>query len=156
MKLMFEKAWLMKFFLNLWPPFLFAGIKVIILSEDFKQAKVCLTQKRWNTNAVGVHFGGSLYSMTDPFYMMMIFAQLGNDYIVWDKSADIDYIKPGKGKVYAEFTVTEALINDIISHTQNGEKYLPQLPVYIKDEMGEIVAKLNRTVYIRKKRQYRT
>ncbi|MGJ8693472.1 MAG: DUF4442 domain-containing protein [Thalassotalea sp.] len=151
MKLIFQKAWVMKLLLNIWPPFLFTGISIKYLSDDFSKARIQLTLRPWNTNAVGVHFGGSLYSMTDPFYMMMILAQLGNDYIVWDKSADIDYIKPGRGKVFADFSVDQQLINEIIAHTEQGDKYLPILPVVIKDETGEVVAKLNRTIYIRKK-----
>ena len=79
-------------------------------------------------------------------------ARLGNDYIVWDKSADIDYIKPGKGTVTAEFIITDALIADILIQTAQGEKYLPEIPVYVKDAQGEIVAKLNRKLYIRRKK----
>jgi hypothetical protein len=84
--------------------------------------------------------------------MLMIMSRLGKDYIVWDKSADIDYIKPGKGTVTAEFVITDALIADILANTAQGDKYLPVIPVHVKDEQGEIVAKLNRTLYIRKKR----
>ena len=79
-------------------------------------------------------------------------SRLGKDYVVWDKSADIDYIKPGKGTVTAEFLITDAFIDDILANTAQGEKYLPQIPVYVKDEQGEVVAKLNRTIYIRRKK----
>ena len=149
---MFQKAWQMKLLLNIWPPFFFTGIRIVNISDDFRTAKVRLKLSIFNQNAVGVHFGGSLYAMTDPFCMLMIMSRLGKDYIVWDKSADIDYIKPGKGTVTAEFVITDALITDILANTAQGEKYLPVIPVYVKDEQGEIVAKLNRTLYIRKKR----
>ena len=149
---MFKKAWQMKLLLNLWPPFLFTGIRVLDVSEDFRKAKVRLKLSMFNQNAVGVHFGGSLYAMTDPFCMLLVMSRLGKDYVVWDKSADIDYIKPGKGTVTAEFLITDAFIDDILANTAQGEKYLPQIPVYVKDEQGEVVAKLNRTLYIRKKR----
>lgn len=149
---MFKKAWQMKLLLNIWPPFLFTGIRVVDVSEDFRQAKVRLKLNIFNQNAVGVHFGGSLYAMTDPFYMLLVMARLGKDYIVWDKSADIDYIKPGKGTVTAEFIITDALIADILAQTAQGEKYLPEIPVYVKDAQGEIVAKLNRKLYIRRKK----
>jgi hypothetical protein len=89
--------------------------------------------------------------MTDPFYMLLLLGQLGDKYIVWDKCADIDFIKPGKGTVNAEFQLKQELIDDIIANTASGDKYLPKIPVYIKDEQGDIVAKLNRTIYIRKK-----
>lgn len=149
---MFKKAWQMKFLLNIWPPFLFSGIRVVDISNDFRKAQVRLKLGMFNQNAVGVHFGGSLFSMTDPFCMLMVLSRLGKDYIVWDKSADIDYIKPGKGTVTADFLITDALIADILAHTAEGEKYLPEIPVFVKDAQGEVVAKLNRTLYIRKKR----
>lgn len=152
MKIFFRKAKLMKCILNTWPPFLFTGIHVVNLSSDFKQATVKLTQRPWNTNAVGVHFGGSLFAMTDPFYMLMITANLGRDYIVWDTSADIDFIKPGKGKVFAEFVINDDIISDIVTNTASGEKYTPVFKVRIYNELNETVAELNRTVYIRKKK----
>lgn len=142
----------MKLLLNIWPPFLFTGIRVLEVSEDFRKAKVRLKLSIFNQNAVGVHFGGSLYAMTDPFCMLLIMSRLGKDYVVWDKSADIDYIKPGKGTVTAEFLITDAFIDDILANTAQGEKYLPQIPVYVKDAQGEVVAKLNRTIYIRRKK----
>jgi acyl-coenzyme A thioesterase PaaI-like protein len=149
---MFKKAWQMKLLLNIWPPFLFTGIRVVDVSDDFRKAKVRLKLNIFNQNAVGVHFGGSLYAMTDPFCMLLVMARLGKDYIVWDKSADIDYIKPGKGTVTAEFIITDALIADILIQTAQGEKYLPEIPVYVKDAQGEIVAKLKRKLYIRRKK----
>lgn len=148
---MLQRAWLMKLILNIWPPFLFSGIRIQELSSDFRKAKVRLKLSVFNQNAVGVLFGGSLFSMTDPFCMLMVKARIGEQYIVWDKTADIDFIKPGKGMVIAEFLITDAFIDDIIKHTENGDKYLPQMPVFVKDSEGDIVAKLNRTLYIRKK-----
>ncbi|WDE07076.1 DUF4442 domain-containing protein [Thalassomonas viridans] len=151
MKSMFKKAWVMRLALNCWPPLFFSGIKIRHLSADFRSAQVKLTMRPWNTNAMGAHFGGSLYAMTDPCYMLMLMAQLGEDYIVWDKSADIDYIKPGRGIVTVDFLINESLLDDIIKNTANGDKYLPQLPVYVKDAQGDVVAKVNRTLYIRRK-----
>ncbi|GHE77258.1 hypothetical protein GCM10011501_00910 [Thalassotalea profundi] len=109
----------------------------------------------WNKNAFGAHFGGSLYAMTDPFYVLMLMPQLGDQYYVWDKSADIDYIKPGKGVVYAEFHINEAMVDDIINNTASGEKYLPEYSVVVKDKQGDVVAQLNRTLYVRKKKRHR-
>jgi acyl-coenzyme A thioesterase PaaI-like protein len=152
MNFLLKKSWVFRLFLNIWPPLFFAGIRIKHISADFKTARVELTLRPWNKNAVGTHFGGSLFAMTDPFCMLMILVQLGDDYVVWDKAADIDFIKPGKGKVIAEFSINQNLIDEIIVNTANGAKYLPQIPVYVKDEQGDIVAKLNRTLYIRKKK----
>ena len=119
MKIVLKKAWLFRLLINLWPPFFFTGIRVMQLSNDFRNLQVQLKLRFWNQNAVGAHFGGSLYAMTDPFYMLMLMSQLGDKYIVWDKLADIDYIKPGKGKVTADFVLSQSLLDDIINKTQH-------------------------------------
>lgn len=153
--LMFKYAFLFRWLMNLWPPFLLTGIHVTNVSKDFRKVTVELRMRPWNKNSVGVHFGGSLYAMTDPFYMLTLSACLGKEYFVWDKSADIDYIKPGRGTVKAHFEITEQLLDDIIVNTASGEKYLPELVIYVTDENDELVAKLNRTLYIRKKPRHR-
>src|SRR5262249_54275566 len=79
----------MRMLMNLWPPFLGAGIRVKVLQADWRAVDVELKLHRWNCNYVGSHYGGSLYSMTDPFFMLMLIENLGPDYIVWDKSASI-------------------------------------------------------------------
>ena len=84
---------------NYWPPFLGAGIRVTRWDEDWRAIDVALPLHRWNANFVGTHYGGSLYSMVDPFYMLMLIENLGPDYVVWDKSANIRFRRPGKGRV---------------------------------------------------------
>jgi len=152
---MFSRAWLFKLLMNIWPPLFFSRIKLVSISNDFREAKVQMRLSVWNKNGVGTIFGGSLFAMTDPFYMMMLMARLRDEYIIWDKCADIDFIKPGKGVVSAEFLITDKLLADIALQTANGEKYLPQVITYIKDEQGEIVATVNRTLYIRRKKRFR-
>ena len=155
MSIIFRKSWALKWGLNLWPPMCFAGIRVVELSQDYRYARVELRMRPWNKNAVGAHFGGSIFAMTDPMYMLMLMAHFHGDYYVWDKIADIDFIKPGFGTLTAEFNITDGLIEDITQATEDGSKYLPVLPVLVKDAKGEVVAKLNRTLYIRKKKKKR-
>ena len=76
--------------INWWPPLLAAGISVR-WGQDYRSADVKMRLRFWNRNYVGTHYGGSLYSMTDPFYMLMLMENLGRDYIVWDKAAKIRY-----------------------------------------------------------------
>lgn len=146
-----NKPHVLKHFMSLYGPYFGAGIKVEHISMDFRYARVSMRLRWYNRNYVGTHFGGSLYSMTDPFFMLLIMNNLGTDYIVWDKQADIDFIKPGKGKVTAEFHLTESMLDDIQQHTAKGDKYLPTYPVLVKDEQGEVVAQVNKVIYIRKK-----
>lgn len=137
--------------MNAYGPYIGAGIRVRYLAKDFREATVELRLRWYNRNYVGTHFGGSLFAMIDPFYMLLLMNSLGKDYIVWDASADIDFIKPGKGTVTAHFVVTDAMLNDIKHHTQYGEKYLPTYTVSILDEHGELIAKAKKTLYIRRK-----
>lgn len=138
--------------INVYGPYFGAGVKATYISKDFRHAKVSLPLRWYNRNYVGVHFGGSLYSMIDPFYMLLLMNTLGKDYIVWDQSADIQFIKPGTGTVSATFTVTDEMVAEIIEKTANGDKFLPTYPVTIVNEQGEVVAKANKTLYIRRKR----
>ena len=143
---------LLKTIINLWPPFLGAGIKVCHIAADWKQVDVRLRLGLTNRNYVGVHFGGSLYSMTDPFFMLMLIQSLGPDYVVWDKAGSIEYHKPGTGVVSARFRLDETQLQDIRLRTASGEKYLPELQVDILDQAGDIVATVHKTLYVRRKK----
>ena len=145
------KARLLRWFLTLYPPYLGAGVRVQALSADFRHAKVRMGLGWYNRNYVGTQFGGSLYSMVDPFYMLLLIEQLGREYIVWDKAASIDFISPGKGPVYAEFAIDDALLDEIRLQTAGGEKYLPHLKVEIHDGSGTLVARVDKTLYVRRK-----
>jgi acyl-coenzyme A thioesterase PaaI-like protein len=142
---------MLKHMLNWWPPMSFGpGIRVTAIQDDFRYAKVALPIRWYNRNYVGTHFGGSLYSMCDPMYMLMLINILGPNYIVWDKTATIDYRKPGKGLVSAEFQLSDELI-DSLRGMQPDEKRLVDLTVVVKDEEGGVVAHVVKTEYIKRK-----
>lgn len=143
----------MRRFLSTFAPYLGAGIRVTHIADDFSSARVEMGQHWYNTNYVGTHFGGSLYSMVDPMYMLLLMRRLGNDYIVWDKSASIDFIRPGKGKVMARFELTDERVDEIRSATQGGDKILPEWDVEIVDESGELVARVHKVLYVRRKKR---
>ena len=137
--------------MNLWPPFLGAGITVEHIAKDLRQARVRLKHGLLNRNIIGVHFGGSLFAMTDPFFMMMVSQNIGKRYIVWDQAAKIEFLKPGKGKVHASFGITQAQIDDIIKAAESGDKVLKDFVVDVKDQEDDVVARITKTLYIRKK-----
>ena len=150
-----RRARMLRWLLNFYPPYLGAGIHIQQISPDMRSGNVRMKLTRWNRNYVGTQFGGSLYAMVDPFYMLLLIEQLGRDYIVWDKAASIDFISPGKGPVYAEFHVDDALLDEIRQQTASGKKYLPRLQVEIRDGAGELVARVDKTLYVRLKPQAR-
>jgi hypothetical protein len=137
--------------INLWPPFLGAGIRVTRIAPDMKAIDVEMKLRWWNANYVGTHYGGSLYSITDAFYMLMLMANLGDDYIVWDKGATIRFRKPGKGTVRVEFRLTEAQIEEVREKAKTLPKYEPVYKVEVKDETGAIITEVEKLLYVRRK-----
>lgn len=140
-----------KFLLNIYGPFVGSCIRIESIKDDWREVIVSMKMRWYNRNVFGVHFGGSLYSMVDPHYVMMLHQILGKEYFVWDKSADIDYVKPGKGKVTAHFSISDSLIDEIKYKTATGEKYLPSFNIKVIDQNHDIVANVNKTIYIKKK-----
>lgn len=136
-----RKVRFLRWLLNFYPPYLGAGVKVRYISSDFREVRVSMGLKWYNRNYVRTQFGGSLYSMTDPFYMLMLMENLGRDYVVWDKAAHIEFISPGQGTVHAEFKIDEDMLNTIREHTAAGEKYLPNYQVDVRDDRGTLVAR---------------
>jgi acyl-coenzyme A thioesterase PaaI-like protein len=145
------KASVFRFGVNLWPPLFFAGIKAVSVSDDYRVIEVKLKYRWYNRNYFGVQYGGNLFSMTDPWYMMMLMNNLGNDYFVWDKHAEIDFISPGKTNVHARFELTEEIIQTIREKTASGEKYNPEFIVDICDDHQKLVARVKRRLYIKLK-----
>ena len=141
----------MRQMLNIWPPFLFSGISILEISKDFRHVKVRLKKKILTSNYVGTLFGGSLFAMTDPFYMVMVMKNLGSGYIVWDKQSEIDYVSPGKSTVYAEFNIWDTDLEEIKREVANSGKYLKWFEVDINSSDGTLVAKVKKQIYIRKK-----
>lgn len=137
--------------INYYGPFVGAGIKLQEMSKDFRYAKVKMPLTIYNKNYMGTQFGGSLYSMTDPWYMLMMIKNLGNDYIVWDKAASIRFKKPGTGTVYAEFKLTQEDIDEVKAYVAENTKMDKTFKVEIKDDSGKLIAEVDKVIYIRKK-----
>lgn len=136
--------------LRIYPPLCGAGIRIRRLSDDLRSIDVELKLRWWNANYVGTHYGGSLYSMTDPFYMVMLIENLGPGYVVWDKAASIRFRKPGKGTVRAEFRLTQEQIDGLRRRLETEEKIEPSFAVDVRDERGEVVASVEKIIYIRR------
>lgn len=138
--------------MNCWPPFIGAGIRVRHIADDYSEALIEMRFRWYNRNYVGTHFGGSLYSMTDPFHMVLAMARLGQDYVVWDKAGSIEYVAPGRGKVFVRISVDDAQLADIRARARGGAKVLPEFTAVVTDAAGSVVARITKTLYVRLKR----
>ena len=132
-------------------PFFGAAVKPVEISEDHRYIKIEMPLTFYNKNYMGTQFGGSLYSMVDPWYMLMLIKNLGKDYIVWDKSATIEFKKPGRGKVHAEFTLTQERIDEIKRFVTENTKMDAHFEVKILDEQNNLIARVDKVVYVRRK-----
>lgn len=137
--------------INYYGPFLGAGVKLEKMTKDYRHARVSMNLTFYNKNYMGTQFGGSLYAMTDPWYMLMLIKNLGRDYIVWDKAASINFRKPGRGKVTAEFNLTDEHLVEIKKHLETEKKMDYHFKVEIKDDEGKLIADVDKVLYIRKK-----
>lgn len=143
---------LFRFALNWWSPFRGAGIRVRHVAPGLRSVTVELRLRSFNRNEAGTHFGGSLYAMTDPFFALMLQANLGAEYLVWDKAGSIDFVAPGRGRVWARFELVDADLERIVRLTASGDKHLHLFKVDVKDDDGMVVARVEKMVYVRRKR----
>ena len=145
----------LRFGMNLWPPFLGAGIRVRSIASDWSEVVVALRQGLLNRNYVGTHYGGSLFSMTDPFYALMLMHLLGERYLVWDMAASIEFVSPGRGTVTARFVLLPERVDEIRAGAASGSKVLPAFDVDVRDAAGDVVARVHKVLYVRLKPRFR-
>ena len=140
---------LLKLRLNTYAPYIGAGIKIDHISLDQGLCVVSMGLNTLNKNIVGTQFGGSLYSMVDPFYMLMLMHQLGSNYVVWDKSSHIDFVAPGNSKVIARMKIPSAEVITIQELAKDGEAVFREYKVDIVDDQQKLIATVTKTLYIR-------
>lgn len=134
--------------IRLWPPYLGAGIRV--RHPDDHTFVVRMKLHWWNRNYFGTQFGGSLYAMCDPFFALILARQLGKGYVVWDKAAAIRFVRPGRGTVTATFHLPPGEVEAIRAAADAAGKIEPELSVEVIDEAGAVVARVEKTLYVRR------
>jgi acyl-coenzyme A thioesterase PaaI-like protein len=139
--------------MSLWFPNLASGIRVKGFSPDWTSAMVELHVNVLTRNYVKTAFGGSLSAMTDPYFFMLVIHQLGRDYVVWDTKGEIEFLKPGRGKLTAIFEVPAEKAADLRERAKGGKKVLEWFETEITDAGGDVVARVRREVYVREKRR---
>jgi len=136
---------------NFYPPMLGAGIRSRNVDERTVDVEMKLTA--FNRNIVGVHFGGSLYAMCDPWFMLILMRALGGDYIVWDKTASIRFVRPGRGTVRAHFHIPPSRVDEIRAAADRDGKVEPTFTVDVLDTQGKVVAQVEKLLYVRRKKE---
>ena len=144
---------LMRFGFNLFPAFRRTGGCITHISQDLQQVRIKVPLNWKTRNYVGTIFGGSMYGAIDPIYMVMFMKLLGEDYIVWDKSATIQHKRPGRSSLHASFILTDeelSTIREQLAHTKALER---TYRVELLDHDNQICALIDKTLLFRKRKQ---
>lgn len=137
--------------INFYPPFVGAGIRLKEVSKDRYTYRIRMKKRFYNRNVYGSHYGGSLYSMCDPWYVFIAYRYFGDGYILWDKSASIRFLKPSKGTVEAIFNIPEEKLAEMKQIVDKSGKSTFDFSTFVKDEQGNKIAAVEKEIYIRKK-----
>lgn len=144
--------WLLFWLFNIWPPFLGAGITVRNISSDLLSMETRLKSRPWTSTLLKAQFGGSIFAMTDPIYAAILSIALGKKYAVWDVSAKVSFIKPGRTSLTAKFAISKEDIASILSELEGKNKIVWSRTIEVMDANHVIVASVEKSIYIRKLR----
>ncbi len=148
------KTWRFRSLMNLYPMYFGTGGKILFWSGDSREVHLRLRRTIWTYNYVGTIFGGAMFSASDPFYMLMLLQILGNEFVVWDKSASIRFRKPGRATLYMRYLLTNddlaRIRADVAANGQTERTYTLQWV----DVDGIVYAEIERLCYIANKAFY--
>lgn len=146
-----KKLFKYKKLINFYPPFLGAGIRIKDYSKEGNSYLVEMKLRWYNRNVAGTHFGGSLYAMCDPFYVFAAYSHFGDDYIIWDKSASIQFVRPGVGRVTALFEIPLSRLAEMKNEVDNEKMRTFHFETEVLDSKNRVVSKVKKEIYIKKK-----
>ncbi len=150
-----SKASLFKWGFNLSPMYRSTTAKITNVTDDLLEVRIKIPINYRNRNFVGSIFGGSLFSATDPIFMIQLMWILGKEYVVWDKAATITYKKPAHENAYCSFTLNDEILDTIKKEVAaNGEMNL-KLNTHIHSDKGAVFCTLDKTLYIATKKHYK-
>lgn len=147
---LFRSTRIFRFMMNLWPPLWGQGIRIQSISPDFREIRTRLAFRWYNRGNPGAQFGGALFTMTDPFYSIMLLKNLGEEFTVWDQAATITFLRPAREAVEAVFQITDEHLDEVRHKTAESGSCSLELPVAINTLAGARVASVSRTVHIRR------
>ncbi len=142
--------------MNLSPMYRRTTGRILFISEDFRLIKVKIPLSLKNRNFVNVMFGGSMFSAVDPFPMVQLINLIGKDFVVWDKSAEIKFRRPGTVDLYAEFTYSDEELAEIKRRIKEDKEIEFKKSVLLTNKSGDVIyCKVIKNLYIADKEFYR-
>ena len=153
----FKSSTIFKYGFNISPMYKRSTGKLIEVSDDLLHVKVKIPISYKNKNYVGSIFGGSLFSATDPVLMIQLMQILGNDFVVWDKNASIQFKRPAKENAFAIFDLTQDEIESIKKRIlEEKELDLVKEILITNKDKSTVFATVSKTIYIADKSYYKS
>lgn len=151
-----SRAKLFKFGFNFSPMYRKSTAKLTYVSEDLLTVRIKLPISYKNKNYVGSIFGGSMFSSVDPIPMVQLINILEDEYIVWDKSAEIFFKAPAREDLYAEFTYTVEEVEEIKRKiAEKREIVIVKTTRLTSQDGSRVFCEVRKSIYIASKSHYR-
>lgn len=148
---------LFKYGFNFFPMYRRSTAKVTYVSKDLMNVRIKLPISYKNRNYVGSIFGGSMFSAADPIPMVQLINLLDNDYVVWDKSAEIFFKAPAREDLYADFSYSEEELEHIRQVVnRDNEMEIIKTTLLTNKEKTKTFFEVRKTIYIAAKAYYKS
>ena len=152
----FKKHQIFKFGFNNSPMYRRSTAKVIKASEDLLNVRIKLPISYKNRNYVNSIFGGSMFAAVDPIPMVQLINLLDDSYVVWDKSAEIQFKKPAREHLYADFNYSIEELDSIKNKVnQENEIEIIKDTALTNKDRTITYCKVQKTIYIADKSYYK-
>ncbi len=147
---------LFKYGFNLSPMYRRSTGRVQTVTKDLSRITIKVPLSWKNRNYVGTIFGGSMFASVDPIPMVQLINLLGDDYVVWDKSAEIKFKRPANQNLFAEFVYTPEELENIKKRVavENEIEIVKSTSLTNKEQTIEFCV-VHKTLYIATKSFYK-
>lgn len=97
-----------------------------------------------------------MFSAVDPIPMVQLINLLDENYVVWDKSAEISFKRPAKENLFATFTFTEDELRDIKQRVETEKEIEIVKTTELTDkEQKNVFCEVKKKLYIADKSFYK-
>ena len=155
LKRFFSDSQIYKYGFNWSPMYRRTTARITEVSNDLHYVKIRIPINWKNRNYAGSIFGGSMLSATDPIYMIQLIQILGDDFVVWDKTASIKYKRPAKEAIYGKFVFSTEEIQSIKQQLLDQNELEIEKSMTLENTKNLVFAEISKTIYIANKSYYK-
>ena len=125
-----------------------AGVMPEVLEERHVVFK--LPTEKLHMNHVGIVYAGSYLILAESAGASLIKCTYGSRYVAIIKSVELDYLKPCKGDLVVDISMTQEEAAERIAYVEEHGKCRYPLKVPVLNEAGEVCAEAGIVYYLMK------